>query len=75
MQYKSNFRTDFELGFKLSKYPLWVVKSSANDMCPSFYFKLDSAYYILWVAHAVVEKREDETSNRYTVVEEGVQSK
>lgn len=67
--YQRTFSTNFELGFKLSEYPFLVDQSSANDMCPSFYFKLDSAYYILWVDHAAVEQREDESNSRYTVVE------
>lgn len=69
MLYKRKFGTDFDLGFSFIEYPFLVDQSSANDMCPSFYFKLDSAYYILWVDHAAVEQREDENNHRYTVVE------
>jgi len=69
MLYKKKFGADFDLGFSLSKYPFLVDQSSANDMCPSFYFKLDDVYYILWVDHAAVGLREDESNSRYTVVE------
>tara|TARA_R110002033_G_scaffold169668_1_gene210754 strand:- start:8954 stop:9307 length:354 start_codon:yes stop_codon:yes gene_type:complete len=67
--YLKSFGNSFELGFKQSEYPFLVDQSYDNDMCPSFHFELDSAYYILWVDHAAVEKREDESNSRYTVVE------
>ncbi|MCU7988205.1 hypothetical protein [Shewanella sp. SW24] len=67
--YLKAFGNLFELGFKLSEYPFLVDQSDDNDMCPSFHFELDSTYYILWVDHCAVEKREDESNCRYTVVE------
>lgn len=69
MLYKRKFGADFDLGFSLIQYSFLVDQSSANDMCPSFYFKLNEVYYILWVDHAAVEQREDESNSRYTVVE------
>lgn len=67
--YLKAFGNLFELGFKLSEYPFLVDQSDDNDMCASFHFELDNVYYILWVDHAAVEKREDESHRRYTVVE------
>jgi hypothetical protein len=67
--YKEAFGNDFDLGISLEAYPSLIDQSYANDMCPSFYFKLDRSYYILWVDHAAVERREDESNSRYTVVE------
>ncbi|NCN67971.1 MAG: hypothetical protein GW908_11205 [Thiomicrospira sp.] len=67
--YKNEFGSDFDLGINLDDYTFLIDKSYANDMCPSFYFKLNHTYYILWVDHAAVAMREDENNSRYTVCE------
>jgi hypothetical protein len=67
--YKKEFGNDFELGINLEDYPFLVDKSYANDMCPSFYFKLDDTYYILWIDYLSMELREEESSSRYTIIE------
>jgi hypothetical protein len=67
--YQKAFGNDFDLGINLEDYLFLIDKSYANDMCPSFYFKLNNTYYILWVDHAAVAMREDESNSRYTVCE------
>jgi len=67
MSYKQEFGNNFDLGFKLNKHPLLIDKSWHNDICPSFYFKHISQYYVLWVDFLNPEDREGETF-RYTII-------
>lgn len=66
--YKQEFGQDFDLGFDLIEHPYLIDKSWHNDLCPSFYFKIDEQYYVLWVDYAEEEQREEDTS-RYVIVE------
>ncbi|ABV86605.1 hypothetical protein [Shewanella pealeana] len=68
MTYKNEFGTDFELGFNLANYPYLHDKSWHNDLSPSFYFKVNQQYYVLWVDYAELHKRED-TCCRYLIQE------
>lgn len=65
--YKQEFGQDFDLGFDLKEYPYLIDKSWHNDLCPSFYFKVDEQYYVLWVDYADEEQREEDTP-RYMIV-------
>lgn len=65
--YKQEFGQDFALGFDLKNHPYLIDKSWHNDLCPSFYFKVDEQYYVLWVDYADAEQREEETP-RYIIV-------
>lgn len=67
--YQNAFGKDFKLGFNLADYPFLIDQSYSNDMCPSFYFKSNSTYYILWVDHENPAEREDENNHRYTIFE------
>tara|TARA_B100000700_G_C14728383_1_gene707162 strand:+ start:275 stop:607 length:333 start_codon:yes stop_codon:yes gene_type:complete len=60
--YKQEFGQDFDLGFDLKEHPYLIDKSWHNDLCPSFYFKVDEQYYVLWVDYADEERREEDTS-------------
>ncbi|MEH8019820.1 hypothetical protein [Rheinheimera metallidurans] len=66
MSYKTEFGPDFDLGFNLSDYPQLTDKSWHNDVCPSFWFKRDRQYFVLWVDFDSPDKRESE-SKRYTI--------
>ena len=49
-------------------FPFKIINNtSRNDICPSFYFKKESTYYILWIEHQNKELREDPESLRYTL--------
>lgn len=67
MSYKIEFNANFELGFKLSEHTYLTDKSYRHDVCPSFYFKKDNQYYVLWVDYATPSQREDTNSPRYVV--------
>lgn len=67
MLYKKEFGSNFELGFNLDNLPFLADKSYHNDVCPSFHFKLDNQYLVLWVDYASVEDRESETK-RYLIM-------
>ena len=58
----------FEFGFKSVEMP-FVLKdrSYANDICSSFYFKVGSEYYILWIEHQDKTERENPEYPRYAV--------
>lgn len=47
--YKQEFGQNFDLGFNLENHPYLIDKSWHNDLCPSFYFKADEQYYVLWL--------------------------
>lgn len=64
--YQQEFGQDFDLGFDLKNHPYLIDKSWHNDQCPSFYFKVDEQYYVLWVDYAAEERREDGTP-RYMI--------
>ena len=66
--YKQEFGQDFDLGFDLKTPPYLIDRSWHNDLCPSFYFKVDEQYYVLWVDYADIEQREEDTP-RYVIVE------
>lgn len=66
MLYKKEFGVDFELGFELSDFLILIDRSWKNDTCPSFYFKVSEAYYILWVDYANLKDRESPNA-RYLV--------
>ncbi|MCL1062615.1 hypothetical protein MK852_10760 [Shewanella benthica] len=66
MLYQKEFGFNFKLGFNLTDYPFLKDKSWHNDVSPSFYYKLNSQYFVLWVDHALVENRENETK-RYLI--------
>lgn len=66
--YKKEFGQDFDLGFDLKNHPYLIDKSWHNDLCPSFYFKLDGQFYVLWVDYADIEQREENTP-RYLITE------
>lgn len=75
--YKQEFGQNFDLGFDLKNHPYLIDKSWHNDQCPSFYFKVDEQFYVLWVDYADVEQREEETL-RYMItkgVNEGTNDK
>ena len=57
----------FELGFDLSLYTFLIDKSYQNDMCPSFYFKHNNHYFILWVDYADPICREEDYP-RYSII-------
>lgn len=65
--YKQEFGQGFELGFNLKDHPYLIDKSWHNDLCPSFYFKVGELFYVLWVDHADVSQREEDTP-RYVIV-------
>lgn len=65
--YHQAFGYEFDLGFDLSQYPFLIDKSYQNDMCPSFYFKRKSDYFILWVDYADPICREEDYP-RYTII-------
>ena len=65
--YHQTFGYEFDLGFDLSQYPFLIDKSYQNDMCPSFYFKLKSDYFILWVDYADPICREEDYP-RYSII-------
>ena len=66
--YKQEFGQNFNLGFDLKDHPYLIDKSWHNDQCPSFYFKVDEQYYVLWVDYADIEQREEDTP-RYVIIE------
>ncbi|EDQ02028.1 hypothetical protein [Shewanella benthica] len=67
-QYQQEFNASFELGFALNDYPFLVDKSWHNDTSPSFYFKRNEQYLVLWVDYVDPDDRESSTA-RYVVVE------
>lgn len=58
MLYKREFGQDFELGFDLRDHPYLTDKSWHNDVSPSFYFKVEEQFYVLWVDFQDPEQRE-----------------
>lgn len=66
--YKQEFGQSFDLGFDLNDHPYLIDKSWHNDLCPSFYFKVGELFYVLWVDHADIEQREEDTP-RYVIIE------
>jgi hypothetical protein len=66
MKYKTEFGSDFDLGFNIIDYPYLKDKSWHNDLSPSFYFNVGSQYYVLWVDYSDPLKRED-TNYRYSI--------
>lgn len=60
--YKQEFGQDFDLGLDLKEHPYLIDKSWHNDLCPSFYFKVDEQYYVLWVDYADEEQREEDSA-------------
>lgn len=69
MGYKKEFGTNFNLGFKEYDLPHELHdRSYRNDCCPSFWFKKESDFYILWVDFEEPEDRENESAKRYTLV-------
>lgn len=67
MNYKIEFNSNFDLGFKLSEHPYLTDKSYRHDVCPSFYFKKNNQYYVLWVDYGIQSQREDTNNLRYVV--------
>ncbi|MDI5832692.1 hypothetical protein AAEH72_10370 [Shewanella xiamenensis] len=65
--YQQTFGDKFELGFDLSLYTFLIDKSYQNDMCPSFYFKHNNHYFILWVDYADPICREEDYP-RYSII-------
>lgn len=65
--YHQTFGYEFDLGFNLSQYPFLIDISYQNDICPSFYFKLKSDYFILWVDYPDPICREEDYP-RYTII-------
>ncbi|MCL1067452.1 hypothetical protein L2735_11630 [Shewanella olleyana] len=66
--YQQEFGQHFNLGFDLSKYPWLVDKSWHNDVSPSFYFKTQTGYMVLWVDYEDSNQREDSSLERYVVM-------
>ena len=57
-----------KLGFNASELPVALMNNtSPNDVCASFYFRQNDAYYLLWVEHQTPELRENENSPRYAI--------
>ncbi|MBJ7556030.1 hypothetical protein [Marinomonas spartinae] len=57
-----------KLGFNSDVLPVRLVNNtSSNDVCASFYFKKDEAYYLLWIEHQSPQYRENENSPRYAI--------
>ncbi|QUX97873.1 hypothetical protein C0J08_21745 [Marinomonas sp. CT5] len=57
-----------KLGFNASDLSIALnYNTSANDVCDSFYFKKNDAYFLLWVEHQNPKYREDEDSPRYII--------
>ncbi|UTV99459.1 hypothetical protein KDW99_19865 [Marinomonas rhizomae] len=57
-----------KLGFNASDLPAALTNNtSPNDICTSFYFRQNDAYYLLWVEHQNPQYRENEDSPRYTI--------
>ncbi len=67
MQFQREFGYEFELGFDISQFPELTDKSWHNDVCPSFYFRIEKKYLVLWVDFKDPERREF-NGLRYTVV-------
>ncbi|MEL4242201.1 hypothetical protein [Shewanella xiamenensis] len=65
--YQQTFGDEFDLGFDLSLYPFLIDKSYQNDMCPSFYFKHNNHYFILWVDYADPICRQEDYP-RYSII-------
>ena len=66
-QYQQEFNENFELGFALSEYPFLVDKSWHNDTSPSFYFKTEDTFLVLWVDYPSLEDR-DSDNPRYVIM-------
>ncbi|WP_137170609.1 hypothetical protein [Marinomonas sp. FW-1] len=59
---------NLKLGFNASDLPVALTNNtSPNDICTSFYFQQNDAYYLLWVEHQNPQYRENEDSPRYTI--------
>lgn len=57
-----------KLGFNSHELPVLLSNNtSPNDMCSSFYFKKNDAYYLLWIEHQNPKCRENECSPRYAI--------
>lgn len=68
MSYKTAFSQDFDLGFKVKDFPVELIdKSYGNDICPSFYFKIQDQYFVLWVNYRENSLREDPETKRYII--------
>ncbi|WP_022964896.1 hypothetical protein [Denitrificimonas caeni] len=68
MSYKTAFSQDFDLGFKIKNFPVELIdKSYRNDICPSFYFKIQDQYFVLWVNYKENNLREDPNTKRYII--------
>lgn len=65
--YQKAFGTNFVLGFDLQSYPMLTDRSWGNDVSPSFYFKQNDNYFVLWVDYQTKELRENEDSARYVI--------
>ncbi|PYF78938.1 hypothetical protein DFP75_11069 [Marinomonas alcarazii] len=59
---------NLKLGFNASDLPVALTNNtSPNDICTSFYFQQNDAYYLLWVEHQNPQYRENEDSPRYAI--------
>lgn len=67
MSYRMEFGFDFNLGFDPADYPQLIDKSWHNDVCPSFYFRVDEKYFVLWVDFENPSQREYDIA-RYVVI-------
>lgn len=65
--YKKEFGNNFELGFNLGELSMLIDKSWHNGMCPSFFFKKNSDYFVLWVDYEKLAQRETSGGYRYTI--------
>lgn len=67
MQYQREFGDEFDLGFDIRQFTNLTDKSWHNDVCPSFYFRIEDQYFVLWVDFKDPERREFNCL-RYTIV-------
>ncbi|WP_067101313.1 hypothetical protein [Marinomonas atlantica] len=57
-----------KLGFNSDDLSVELTSNtSPNDVCASFYFQQEDAYYLLWVEHQDPQLRENEDSPRYAI--------
>lgn len=68
MLYKNEFGHHFNLGIDLLECPFLIDKSWKQDMSPSFYFKVDTHYFVLWIDFEEPKEREEEAP-RYQIQE------
>ena len=66
--FKQEFGQNFNIGFDLSLHPWLIDKSWHNDVSPSFYFKAQTGYMVLWVDYEDSEQREDSEQARYVMM-------